>query len=78
MSSRRRISLFLSHSLFPRISPVIPAKAGIHKSANNLAIRNQAPSATDKSPLPLREMASARVTRAMRARRPRSQGATDR
>ena len=38
MSSRRRIP-------FSHFSPVIPAKAGIHKLANSLATRNQAPSA---------------------------------
>ena len=32
------------------IFPVIPAKAGIQKAANNLADRNQAPSATTPSP----------------------------
>ena len=52
-----------------RLAPVIPAKAGIHMSANSLAARNQARIASDKSPLHLWEGASA----ALRARRPRSQ-----
>ena len=34
---------------FPIFSPVIPAKAGIHKPANTLAARNQAPSSTTPS-----------------------------
>ena len=48
------------------LSPlVIPAKAGIHKSANVLATQNQAPSATGGSLLPLSERARVRARRAL-------------
>ena len=56
-----------------RLAPVIPAKAGIHRSANSLAARNQARIASDKSPLPIWETGAPRASAALRARRPRSQ-----
>jgi len=37
----------------PAFYPVIPAKAGIHKSANSLTIRNQAPRPAGGSLLPI-------------------------
>ena len=59
--------------------PVIPAKAGIQSISAKLAIRNQAPIAANGSLLPLREKARmrvpARASAALRAGRPRSQGA---
>ena len=65
------------HPVIPAFSPVIPAKAGIQRVAAKFAIRNQVQITAGGSPLPLWERARVRVTRvsALRAGRPRSQGA---
>ena len=52
----------------PILPPVIPAKAGIHRLANSLAVRNQAPSVDSGSLLPSWEKARMRVRRAQARR----------
>ena len=60
------------------LAPVIPAKAGIQRVSDKPATRNQVQIATSGSLLPLWEKArmrvSPRVSAALRAGRPRSQG----
>ena len=57
-----------------RLSPVIPAEAGIQRVSDKFATGNQVQTAASGSPLPLWERARARRAQArlMRARRPRS------
>ena len=61
------------------LTPVIPAKAGIQRVSDKFATGNQVKIAVSGSPLPLRERARVRVSRAQArlcgrdARAPRSQ-----